>query len=161
MSWDSQLVVLLNQDLAHPVLDVLMVGLTACAMPLSALAPLLLLLAGRRREGLALLVAFVLSTLLAVALQFLVMRPRPEDVRVVLAAPAFPSFPSGHAAAAFGGATLVCLFWPRARLAALLAAVLVSCSRVYLGQHYPSDLLGGAILGVLVATAIYEWGARP
>ena len=155
MNWDSQLVTFFNQGLAHPALDALMVGLTSGAMPLLAVGPLLLLLAGRRREGGALLLTFVLSTLLAVGLQLAVMRPRPADVRVVLSTPAFPSFPSGHAAAAFGGALLVCFVWRRAGPAALLGALLVSVSRLYLGQHYPSDLLGGAVLGASVATVIY------
>jgi len=155
LNWDSQLVTFFNQALAHPLLDVLMVCVTAGAMPLSALGPLILMLAGKRREGLALLATFVLSTLLAVGLQLVVMRPRPADVRVVLSAPAFPSFPSGHAAAVFGGAVLVFFVWRRAGAAALLGAFLVALSRLYLGQHYPSDLLGGAVLGASVATAIY------
>lgn len=155
MNWDAQLVAFFNQGLAHPLLDGLMVAITVGAMPLSAIGPIFLLLTGKRREGFALLVTFIFSTLLAVGIQFLVMSPRPADIRVVRPASTFPSFPSGHAAAAFGGATLVSLVWRRAGPVALLCAVLVSLSRVYLGQHFPSDLLGGAILGVAVATAVY------
>ncbi len=161
MNWDSQLVTLFNRDLAHPFVDGLMVAVTVGAMPLSAIWPLFLLLAGKRREGFALLVTFIFSTLLAVGIQLLVMRPRPADIRAVQPASTFPSFPSGHAAAAFGGATLVSLVWRRASLLALLSAVLVSFSRIYLGQHYPSDLLGGAIVGVSVATAVYGCWYRP
>jgi undecaprenyl-diphosphatase len=156
--------VLLNRDLAHPFLDGLMVAVTVGAMPLLVVGPLFLLLAGKRREGFALLVTVAVSTLLAVGIQFAVMRPRPADIRAVQAASAFPSFPSGHAAAAFGGAMLVSLLWRRAGPFALLGAVLVSFS--YLGQHYPSDVLGGALLGVAVAAPVYGccWpadGARP
>jgi undecaprenyl-diphosphatase len=161
LNWDWQWVTFFNRDLAHPFLDGLMVAVTVGAMPLSAIGLLFLLLAGKRREGFALLVTFIFSTLLAVGLQLLVMRPRPADIRVVQPASAFPSFPSGHAAAAFGGATLVSLIWRRAGLVALPGAVLVSFSRVYLGQHYPSDVLGGAILGVSVATAVYGCWVRP
>jgi undecaprenyl-diphosphatase len=161
LNWDSQLVTFFNQGLAHPLVDGVMVALTGSAIPLSGIVAVYLLSAGKRREGFALLVTFVSSTLLAVALQFLVMRPRPVDIRVVLPPSTFPSFPSGHAAAAFGSAMLVSLVWRRAGPAALLGAVLVSFSRVYLGQHYPSDLLGGAILGVAVATAVYGCWYRP
>ena len=146
---------LFNRGWAHPVLDGLMVAVTAGAMPLAAIVPVLLWLAGKRREGVALLVACVVSTLLAVGIQFLVMRPRPVDVRAVQPVSAFPSFPSGHAAAVFGGAALASLVWRRAGFVALPGAILVSFSRLYLCQHYPSDLLGGAILGVAVATAVY------
>ena len=103
----------------------------------------------------------IVPTLLAVGVQFVVMRPRPIDIRTVQSASAFPSFPSGHAAAAFGGATLVSLVWRRASFFVLPGAVLVSFSRLYLGQHYPSDLLGGAILGASVATAVYGCWYRP
>ena len=161
MNWDSQLVAFFNQGLAHPFLDGAMVSVTVGAMPLAAITPLLLLLAGKRREGVALLVTFIVPTLLAVGVQVVVMRPRPIDIRTVQSASAFPSFPSGHAAAAFGGATLVSLIWRRAGLLALPGAALVSFSRLYLGQHYPSDLLGGTILGVSVATAVYGCWYRP
>ena len=155
MNWDSQLVAFFNQGLAHPFLDGVMIAVTDGATPLAVLAPLLLLLAGKRREGAALMVTFIVSTLLTVGVQFAVMRPRPIDIRAVQSASAFPSFPSGYAAAAFGGATLVSLVWRRASFFVLPGAVLVSFSRLYLGQHYPSDLLGGAILGVSVATVVY------
>jgi len=161
LNWDSQLVTFFNQGLAHPFLDGLMVAVTVGAMPLSAIMPLLLLLAGKRREGFALLITFIISTLLAVGIQFLVMRPRPVDIRVVQPVSTFPSFPSGHAAAVLSGATLVSLIWRRAGPLALPGAVLVSFSRLYLGQHYPSDLLGGAIMGVAVATAVYGCWYRP
>ena len=161
MSWDSQLVAFFSQGLAHPFLDGLMVAVTVGAMPLAAIIPLLLWLAGKRREGAAMLLTCIFSTLLAVGIQFLVVRPRPAEIRAVQLASAFPSFPSGHAAAAFGGATLVSLVWRRASLYALPGAVLISFSRLYLGRHYPSDLLGGAILGVSVATAVYGCWYRP
>ena len=161
MSWDQQLVTFFNQELAHPFLDGLMIAITIGAMPLGAITPLLLWLAGKRREGVALLATFTVSTLLAVGIQLLVMRPRPAGIRTVQLISAFPSFPSGHAAAAFGGATLVSLIWRRASLFALPGAILVSFSRLYLGQHYPSDLFGGAILGVSVATAVYGCWYRP
>lgn len=161
MNWDSQLLTFFNQGLAHPFLDGLMVAVTVGAMPLAAIGLLFLWLAGKRREGLALLATFILSTLLAVGIQLAIMRPRPVDIRIVQPASAFPSFPSGHAAAAFGGALLVSFVWRRAGPAALLCAVLVSLSRVYLGQHYPSDLVGGAILGMSVATAVYGCWYRP
>jgi membrane-associated phospholipid phosphatase len=109
LNWDAQLVAFFNQGLAHPLLDGLMVAVSVGAIPLSVIGSLFLLLAGKRREGSALLITFLFSTLLAVGIQLLVMRPRPAGIRVVQPTSAFPSFPSGHAAAAFGGATLVSL----------------------------------------------------
>lgn len=72
-----------------------------------------------------------------------------------------PSFPSGHAAGCFCVAAFLAMAlpvaWPDARLraravVALAAglAVLIALSRVYLGAHFPSDVLAGAVLGALV-----------
>jgi undecaprenyl-diphosphatase len=62
--------------------------------------------------------------------------------------------PSGHAATAAAAATVVALLHPRLRLplAALVAAI--GLSRVYLGVHYPSDVLAGLALGIVVGWAV-------
>jgi undecaprenyl-diphosphatase len=63
------------------------------------------------------------------------------------------SFPSGHTAAAFVMATLISYFFPIIALPAITWALAVGFSRVYLGVHYPSDILAGLILGVFSALA--------
>ena len=63
------------------------------------------------------------------------------------------SFPSSHATNIFCEATIVSLVFPRATPWAYLFASLVGYSRIYLGVHYPFDVLGGAGVGVLVG-----WG---
>jgi len=65
----------------------------------------------------------------------------------------FSSFPSGHAAFAFGVATALSFVGPRHRPALLAAATVVALSRVLAGAHYLSDVLVGAALGSLVALA--------
>jgi undecaprenyl-diphosphatase len=157
MTWDAQLLSLLNQDLAHPLLDVLLAALTLAAMPALAGLPLLLLAMRKRWAGLAMLGVLVLNMILTVGFQFAFMRPRPGEVRLVLPTSAFPSFPSGHAAGAFGCATLAALIWPRLRWPALFGATLISLTRVYLGLHYPSDVIGGAILGMATAVVVYRF----
>ena|ERR1035437_347489 len=57
------------------------------------------------------------------------------------------SFPSNHAFNNFAAATFIYRFFPRLKWALFITAILISLSRIYLGLHYPSDVLGGAILG--------------
>lgn len=60
------------------------------------------------------------------------------------------SFPSDHAAMFFGLATGILLVWRTAGLVAMVWAALVVClPRLYLGEHWPSDILAGALLGIL------------
>jgi undecaprenyl-diphosphatase len=64
------------------------------------------------------------------------------------------SFPSGHAATSFAGATVLAFAWPRWSAALYALALLVGASRVYVGVHFAGDILAGAILGLLVGTAV-------
>jgi len=59
------------------------------------------------------------------------------------------SFPAGHAATALAGATLLSYLLPRAAPLFVLLAAAIGFSRVYVGVHYPGDVLGGALIGVL------------
>jgi undecaprenyl-diphosphatase len=73
------------------------------------------------------------------------------------------SFPSGHAATAFAGAVLVSCLAPRATPAFLALAVAIGFSRVYVGAHYPGDVLVGAAIGAgvgLSAALLLRYGKR-
>jgi len=64
------------------------------------------------------------------------------------------AFPSGHAATAFACATVLACWDRRLAVPAFVLAAAIAWSRVYVGVHWPLDVLGGAVLGVLVATAL-------
>jgi undecaprenyl-diphosphatase len=64
------------------------------------------------------------------------------------------SFPSGHATVSFACATTLALAVPRLSWPLFALATLISFSRVYVGVHYPFDVLAGAALGVVIAIAL-------
>ena len=64
------------------------------------------------------------------------------------------AFPSGHAATAFACATVLACWDRRLAVPAYVLAAAIAWSRVYVGVHWPLDVLGGAVLGVLIATAL-------
>ena len=68
--------------------------------------------------------------------------------------PVSDSFPSGHAATSFACAALLAWLTPLPKVPLFALAALIAFSRVYNGVHYPLDVLGGAALGLAVATAL-------
>jgi membrane-associated phospholipid phosphatase len=85
----------------------------------------------------------------------IVRRPRPvlEGLPPLGGAPSSLSFPSAHATSSFAGATAMTRVEPAAAVAFLLAGLL-ALGRPYLGMHYPSDVLAGAALGVLLGLIV-------
>ena len=110
---------------------------------------------GRRRQlpvtALTVAVAFGLGSAASTTLKLLVDRERPDASAALIELPTTASFPSGHATSAFAAAVALALLVPRAGWWALPLAALVAYSRVYLGVHYWSDVIAGAIVGAAVA----------
>jgi membrane-associated phospholipid phosphatase len=76
------------------------------------------------------------------------------ETRVYGPRPTTPSFPSGHAAGAVAGAYALGRIAPNARTIVWALAFLVCTSRIYLGVHYPLDVLVGALLGLFAAVVV-------
>ena len=113
-----------------------------------------------RRPSLAFAVpAVVLLADVAVSgLKHATNRRRPEEtldgIDVLVTTPSTPAFPSGHAATSFAAAIVLSVALPALAPALLILAALVGFSRLYVGVHFPLDVLAGAALGAAVATAL-------
>lgn len=85
-------------------------------------------------------------------IRFFYNRPRPfealEGVRKLIEHTGGGSFPSGHAALAFAVATAVSFYYPKTSILFFLAAFSIGFGRVAAGVHWPSDILGGAVVGI-------------
>lgn len=127
------------------------------------LAVVLLIFKKTRWAGVAVAAALVIDFLIVnVILKTAVNRPRPwtewEEIADFYASigvrrPTDTSFPSGHAAACFAAAVAVTFRYRLKALPALIVALLVALSRIYICIHYPTDVLGGVLIGSLCGVA--------
>ena len=120
---------------------------------------LVLALVWRRRGVLVLtVIAVAAADLAARGLKQLVDVERPSsryaEPKPLVAAPHDHTFPSGHAATSFAAATILTAARPRWGPLWFLLALAVGFSRVYVGVHYPLDIVGGAVLGIATAIAL-------
>jgi undecaprenyl-diphosphatase len=116
----------------------------------------------RRRAAVAATAAAGLALLIAQPIADAVDRARPfvahpSEAHLLIARSTDPSFPSDHATGAFAIAAAVWMYDRTAGTLFLVLAVVLGFARVYVGTHYPGDVVGGAILGCLVALAL-RWG---
>jgi len=163
---------LLNLDMVHPVTDELMLFLTNGRMswPVFVLAALFMI-ARKGKNGFLILFLVLLAVGLADFMASgifkpLVQRIRPcfalDHVRLLISQPHSYSFASSHAANTAAVATVIWIFFHRGVLleklftgTMILYAVAVSFSRVYVGVHYPGDVLAGMMIGVFSAILVY------
>lgn len=121
--------------------------------------------AGRRRAAVDVLGAGMLAWSATQAIKRLVKRPRPyqvEEVERLVVEPTGTSWPSGHPAVAAAAATaLTCHVPPSARRAGAGVAVFVAASRVYVGVHYPTDVVAGLGIGALCGAGWQSAAGRP
>ncbi len=113
-----------------------------------------------RRGGFDTLVCLATSTIFNdFVLKNLVARIRPYEIinSLVLMVPAESSFsfPSGHTSVSFAAATALTFAFGKKGAWAFIPAALMGFSRLYVGVHYPTDVLGGMVVGTAIAALTY------
>ncbi len=100
-----------------------------------------------------LIAAFFSRFIVAEIIRFFIARPRPfvngNIIPLVGREPLYDSFPSGHATFYFALSTVFYLYNKKAGVAFLLASSAIALARVFVGVHWPTDVVGGAVIGIL------------
>jgi len=126
----------------------LVIGLVLAALWRRALPFALVVLAVAAADGIASLLKAVVG------------ENRPTDTSALLTIPHSHSFPSGHTAVAFAAATVLTWLVPRAAPAFFALALAIGYSRIYVGVHWPLDVVGGAVIGVVTALLLLAIARR-
>jgi len=170
-SFDKAVIFFVSENVGNPILDIIMQSITESGDTFYMLGfgVITLIIKKTRRIGITLMILIVISTLLTGYIKCGVDRDRPDfqyegvSFPVEISRDTFAlfcegglnaSFPSGHAArsAVFGivlGYVLSERF-PRGCYLLLAYPILVSISRIYVLQHFPMDVIGGAVLGIML-----------
>lgn len=119
----------------------------------------LLMLPKYRRVGVLTLCAVILSYISGeLILKNIIERPRPfiavPAVNMLITKPLTYSFPSGHTATAFAAGIVLYSQLDKYKVSFLILAVLIAFSRMYLFVHYPTDIVGGITLGVIISSFV-------
>lgn len=171
ISTELRLLLWIQEYLSHPILDNFFILVTKLgdAGLLWILIGLFFLLQKRHRTlGLLIILSLIASLLVTNGLlKNWIARPRPYTVYPIdLLIDKNPeySFPSGHTSAAFAAAWMIFMNKKRLGFYTVVLASLMGLSRIYLFMHYPTDVIGGAIVGILIAEGLYwlydQWRIR-
>lgn len=168
LNFDRNLFLMINNGWSNPINDILfatltLLGLTYVALPVAGIT---IYIFDRKnfRKGLALLISSALvGGLLVHLLKELVDRPRPltdmagliregkVHINVIYHPLREASFPSGHSQTIFTAATILCYTYGKYIWVLFLIASLSAISRVYVGAHYPLDVLAGGTIGIILS----------
>ena len=130
------------------------------------LSVLLLLFKKTRKVGLCCALGLIFDLLVVnIAIKPLVARIRPyeiiKEISILTHQPGDHSFPSGHSAGSFACAwAFFRAYKKKWGIPALVLASLVSLSRLYVGVHYPTDVLGGVVIGIILGELGYRLGKK-
>jgi len=124
-----------------------------------SLIVIVLWLRGEKNPAIYLALGLIVDALLVSYLKIMIHRPRPYEVLPIMPleiAENLRSLPSGHTATAFLSATILSKFYSKYAVFLFVIAAFIGLSRLYMGVHYPLDVIAGAITGFLVGIIIVD-----
>ncbi len=149
----------IRNNLRNGFLDAVMPAVTMCGnlgIFWVAVALVISAKAKYRKCSITMLIGLIIGVLIGnLLIKNAVQRDRPcwivEIQDMLIANPQDFSFPSGHTLSSFCAASILCHYDKRLGIPSLGVAALIAFSRLYLYVHFPTDIVGGAVLGVMVA----------
>ncbi len=156
---DGGLLLLIQEYVRNPILDNIMIFITNLGnggMIWIAATVILLIPKKTRKIGIMSAVALLGSLIINNnILKNIVQRPRPyvtfTDLRILIPTPSEFSFPSGHTSSSFAAASVFYTHLPKKiGVPAVILAGLIGLSRLYVGVHYPTDVIAGILMGIFL-----------
>ena len=166
MSWELKFMTWANGWWSSPVFDYALPWLTYLGSHFALIVFILLsgIITRQRKILRYLIFLYAIQSALIYGLKFLTQRQRPflflEMGSKLSKRPGEildPSFPSAHADFSFMMAVLLALWFPRYRIIFFIVAGFIGWTRIYLGLHYPTDVIAGALLGYGITKAYLLW----
>ena len=160
LNLDGGFLLFLQESVRNPMLDSLMKFITALGnggMIWIGATILLLIPKKTRKIGMMSAVALLGSLIINNnIIKNIVQRPRPfvtfTDLQIIIPTPSEYSFPSGHTSSSFAAAAVFYRHLPKKLgLPSVILAGLIGFSRLYVGVHYPTDVIAGVIMGILLS----------
>ncbi len=150
---DEQIFLQINQ-IRSPILDNFFIVITwGGSMTFWGLLIALLWLGKKKKISYQLIAAFIIDSIILFGTKILFNRPRPSETLSnlkILESEIGKSFPSAHSERAFSGATIISFFRKDLRIILYVLSSLVAISRIYVGVHYPLDIIYGSVNGILI-----------
>ena len=160
LNLDGDFLLFLQDSIRNPILNRIMIFITSLGNGgmIWIAATLLLLIPKKTRKvgimsGAALLLSLLINNNL---IKNIVQRPRPfvtfTDLQIIIPTPSEFSFPSGHTSSSFAAAAVFYRHLPkRLGIPSVVLAGLIGFSRLYVGVHYPTDVIAGVVMGILLS----------